>query len=195
MATADEVYKMNEAIFAKLSEPSEFAENAATAVCQYTRSLMYHRFTGMPKRGFFRRICPVLPVKTREEWLAIGVRPEHLVTYDAHGPKGTLVEGVQPAWESGDVFYEIAENRLDREDYERRLAARKVEKWEWYSRQRSRRRVAYYNRLSNEKMFTGEQREVFAYNLMGEILGMTLALAERNDRGNRNEDQAGTDQR
>lgn len=191
--TADETRAINEAIFAKLEQPTAVHPESANETNSYLRSQMYLRFTGMPRRGFFRLILPPVPVKTREEWLAMGVPEadlrEHHVIYTEDGPTTRRdAVGVCPWWEKGDLFYEIAENRLSREDYERRLAARTVDKWEWRSREQSRRRMA---KLEREKYTPGviAKHEAFAYTVMGEIAGTTLALAERNDSG-RNHDQA-----
>lgn len=190
--TADEIKSMNEAVFATLEQPTSVAPASAHAVNDFLRSMMYHKFTGMPKRGFLCRIMPPIVLLSRDQWIARGVDPNDLVgdefeVHDVDTGKKTRAVHWKPWWERGDLFYEIAEERLDREDYHRRLAARKVEKFEWRSRESSRRRMA---KLERERYTPGiiAKHEAFAYNLMGELVGMTLRLAERNDRG-RTEDE------
>lgn len=130
---------------------------------------MYHRFTRQPKRGLMRQIMPPMDLHPVDYWLKLGV-PERLlerVEFEGH----ILCSFVY----DGPVFYEIAERRLEREDFERRVAARTVERWEWYSREKLRRSIIRAHRRSPH--LHGEQQEAFAYNLMGQLVTGIVAHA------------------
>lgn len=147
---------------------------------------MYHRFTRMPRRGFFAQIMPPMDLHTLDYWAKLGVGPELLNepwTDPEHGV--TLYSFVF----DGPLFYEIAERRLDREDYERRLAARTVGRSEWYSREKSRRGIIRAHNRSPGP--TGEQREAFAYNLFGELVAGIVANAARNEARDQRTEEAG----
>ncbi len=117
---------LNDAIFKLLADPAQ-ERRAADALNTFTRSLMYHKFTGMPKRGMIHRIMPPILVADRAYWAARGVPAEQLVGTEPY---------LHPWWDDGSLLYEIMENRLAREDYERRLAARQVTYYEWELRHR-----------------------------------------------------------
>lgn len=171
--TAEEIQKINEALFDRLASNSPLGNVATVAINNFTRWQMYHRFTGMPKRGFARRIFDVVDVKTREEWLATGVSPEDLIEVEytqrnVDTGEVTIGRSVDPWWHSGKLFYEIAEERLAREDYEQRLAARTVPRYEYESHARRERR------LKKEERDKMSRREAFAYSVMADIVGAVL---------------------
>lgn len=173
----DQIRDLNAAIFAKLEavDDSPLRRAAADALNEYTRFLMYHKFTGRPKRGFMHRIMPSQDLHPLGRWLAWGVPAELLDRVEFEGS-----ELYSFAYD-GPLFYEIAETRLAREDFERRLAARTVEKWEWYSRERMRRGILRAHRRSQDTR--GERQEAFAYNLMGQLVTGIVAHAQRTTDG------------
>lgn len=178
-AAASETAKLVAAFddfFTVTAEQKERIDRAAAVTGCYIRSLMYHKFTGMPKRGLMRQLLPPCDMHTLDYWAKLGVGPELL-----REPWTDPELGV-PLYSfvfDGPVFYEVAERRLDREDYERRLAARTVQRWEWYSREKSRRGILRAHRRSPGP--TGEQQEAFAYNLMGGLVAGIVAHARRTE--------------
>lgn len=131
---------------------------------------MYHKFTGQPKRGLMRQIMPPMELHPLAYWERLGVGPQYLHRTDFEGQE--LYSFVF----DGPVFYEIAERRLEREDFERRVAARTVQKWEWYSREKLRRGILRAYRRSPESR--GDEQEAFAYNLMGELVAGIVRHAQ-----------------
>lgn len=182
MTVTEEAKLMNEAVFNALATPSA-EEKAREAVNSFWRSYMYHKFTGMPKRGMMARIMPPLDVKTKAEWLALGIaetdlrQVEHVTYYADVGKPVTLPsDRCVPRWETGQLFYEIAETRLDREDYQRRLGARRVPRYEWQMRESSRRKERSYRR-DNPGSRALCDIEDFAYAVMGDLVQQILILA------------------
>lgn len=147
---------------------------------------MYHKFTGMPKRGMMDQIMPPCELHTLDYWAKLGIGPELL-----REPWTDPETGI-PLYSfvfDGPLFYEVAERRLDREDYHRRLAARTVPKWEWYSREKCRRGILRAYRKNPGP--TSEQQEAFAYQLFGGLVSGIVAAAERNDEHGRGTEEAG----
>ena len=126
----------NARIFESLNDPASRA--ASDAVNDWTRSRLFHKFTRMPVRGFMPRIMPPIEIQSITYWATRGVPERDLVA--AHAPRGQI--HYHPWWETGALLYEIIERKLDREDYQRRLADRTVSRWEWRTREQSRRRLA-----------------------------------------------------
>lgn len=172
--TPDGVKRLNDAIFTMLEDP-RVSGKVTTAMNEYTRFLMYHRFTGRPKRGFMHRIMPSQTLHPLGRWLSWGVPAELLDRVEFEG--SVLYAFVY----DGELFYEIAETKLAREDFERRLAARRVEKWEWYSRERLRRGILRAHKRSPH--LKGEGQEAYAYNLMWQLVTRIVAHAQRNTDG------------
>lgn len=152
------------------------SNTAASAVFDCTRFLLYHRFTGRLKRGFTCRILPPRALRTQDEWAARGISASLLGDL-------TVLDGKElyAFVYDGELFYEIAETRLAREDYSRRLSARTVAKWEWRLRQASLRKLRRsFARVPGP---TSEQQEAFAYTVMGELVAGIVAHARRTEGG------------
>lgn len=147
---------------------------------------MYHRFTGMPKRGFAHRIMPPCNLHTLDYWEKLGIGRELLrepfVDPDHGVPLYSFVF-------DGPLFYEIAETRLAREDFERRLAARTVPKYEWRSHEKARRGIIRAHRRTPGP--TSEQQEAFAYTLMGGLVAGIVEHAQRKETHGRGTEKAG----
>ncbi len=169
--TTEETKQINAEFYAKL-ESSPQAARAVDAIYEFTRSLMYHKFTGMPVRGFMRRIMPAQKLYRECELAAIG-----LTVNDCN--KGyPLQPGEEPLyspwWPTDTPLYEVIEDRLDREDCERRLAARTVPKYEWQTRYRSARRrtkESHARKLRIENLVDG---------LLTDFAAAALHLARKN---------------
>lgn len=171
-----------------------FGIEAAARIGEYTRSLMYHKFTGQPKRGILCRLLPAIPMLTKQDWIAVGVDEADLTDcpssfsvddFDVQ-PIKVLGADCSPWWETGALFYEIAESRLAREDCERRLTLRRVTRSEWLRHvhyERSARRDA--ERIAQELL--NKRREAFAYQTMADLVTTIVELAERNERGTQEE--------
>jgi len=172
--TTEESKLLNEAIFEKLAADTPETRRAADALNSYTRSLMYHRFTGMPKRGFMHQIMPAKALHPLAHWDRLGVPRSELEGPVTCGAATGLYSWVL----DGPLFYEIAERRLAREDFDRRLAARQVQRWEWESHaklQRSLKRT-YARGLTR---LTLDQQEERAYQIMGELVALLRSIPEK----------------
>jgi hypothetical protein len=147
---------------------------AAADADNWTRWQLRHRWTGMPRRGFLCQIMPpvnIYPVADLEAWGW------------PYAPSGVTVhEGVAEAahkYDTGALWYEVVEMRLNAEDYELRLLLRRVPRWEWRSRQRLRRQLARDARLRPrppDEPGAAESAAYFAL-VMARLLGLVRAGA------------------
>lgn len=132
-------------VFAALASPdSDLGAKAVDAVDRWTRDQLFpkHYFTKRPKRSIINRIMPPIPMKTKEEWLALGVRECDLEEQETtEYPSGERSKYHHPWWERGWLFYEIVEDRLRREDFEIRLMCRQVGRREWERHRKEERRL------------------------------------------------------
>jgi len=155
----------NAAIFDLLDTDADGA--AASALREYARSMMYHKFTGMPKRGIARRVMPFFVLMPPAEWLRLGVDP---ADFEEPGSSLTSVW-----WASDAPFYEISERRLCREDFEKRLAARQVDRLEWRRHSSFERKM---RRNPPTKGRSADDLERVAYRIMGELVSTILQISE-----------------
>lgn len=139
----------------------------------YIRYLMCHKFTGMPKRSFTRQIMRSYELLPVEEWLKLGVDPKDFDTAEGD-PDPARVVSVW--WASDAPFYEIAERRLAREDFERRLAARQVPRYEWELHSRL---VRQRKKNPEPPGRTSDDLEQVGYRIMGELLEVILATKQQ----------------
>ena len=145
-----------EALYDDLAKADPGLYTRATALIQqYMREQMLHRHTGQPRRSLLRQLMPPLVLRPLADWQARGVDRALIEPTDHYDNDRQLY-----AERFGSLFYEIAEQRLAREDYERRLAARQVGKAEWRRSEGWRRR-----RLDGP----ADALERVAYQVMGEL--------------------------
>lgn len=170
MTAMEEVRKISEEFFQKLSADTPEARRATDAINNYTRSLMYHRFTGMPKRGFMHQITPAQQLRPLAYWDRLGVPRSEL-----QGPSEFDGQELYSWVLDGPLFYEIAERRLAREDFERRLAARQVPRWEWRSHEKLRRSLRRPCVGADRPILTLDQQEQRAYQIFGELVALILS--------------------
>jgi hypothetical protein len=97
---SDTTNTLNARVFAALSAET-VVDAAADAFNQFTRSLMYHRFTGRPKRGVMYRIFAFVELHPKDHWLGMGVPESDLVEAEnvksLDGVEGPLYH---PWWET-----------------------------------------------------------------------------------------------
>ncbi len=153
------------AIFEMLTRLTpEEERQAIDAVNEFTIGLMYHKFTKRPRRGLMQRIMPPLVCLPAAEIRRLGLTPAGPV--EINGMPGMVCSVVE---DNGDLFYEVAEERLDREDYQARYAARRVPRYEWVFRYR-------HERLTDRRR-ASRKREDFFYGVMGEIVADVVDIA------------------
>lgn len=172
--------QVNELLSALIS--SEAGTRAAAAVNDFVRSQMYHQYTKMPKRGVLRRILPPASLKSLDEWERLGVPASELrEAAAAPGPPDEAGESNLFGWEyeTGELFYEMREGQLAREDYERRLKARTVPRWEWRTREHFRRSQARQGRAGGRRTPTESQVLARAYAVFGRLAAQIRAAHAR----------------
>lgn len=143
------------------------------AVNNWVRSQMRLPFTGMPRRGILRQIMSAIDVRTKEEWLARGVREEDLVAVVIDDP--VLYS---PWYETGLLCYEVMERRLERQDYERRLVERRVSRSEWHWRNGVGRRPDPEGNAARSR-----RAEDMVYSTLGNIVGQIRSLQTKKSPG------------
>lgn len=169
----------NDAILALLEQPSPLAAKAAGMAYAFTRSLMYHKFTGQPKQGFARRIMCPHPLLTAAAVARLGLRLDECEAGEYAQNDGTSETYYTPWFGGGQLVYEEIEDRMDRADYALRLAARTVPRYEWRSRYRQYRRAARNRDGTPSDYLTRKLRtEEFAAALLAELAGLAVTIAE-----------------
>jgi hypothetical protein len=109
-----------------ITAASPAAIEAAAAVNAYTRSLMYHKHTGMPRRGMLSMLLPPVQLYAVEELERRGwpYDPADVVTADG-------VRYARPDWETGALLYELVEAELVGRELEALVAARRASRVQW----------------------------------------------------------------
>lgn len=166
-----EAQALNEAIFQAMAADTPEARKAADAICKYTHSLMYHTFTGMPRRSALSQLFLSVELHPLEYWERLGIPCSEL-----HGPADCDGEQLYAWIFDGPLFYEIAEQRLSREDYERRLALRQVSRYEWEIRNE---KIGPASDESDSRVVSVEREEQKAYQVMGELVALILGVCQR----------------
>ncbi len=168
----------NTSIFRMLNGPAVLMR-ASDTINNFVRSRLLLPFTKQPRRGMVARLFYSSTLLSVRDWLAMGLSPDELshevmpppvsdgpekVMPVTREPGSLLPDDVtSPVWDTGELFYEIVENRLRREDAARRLEVRKVGRVEWAGYAAGQRVPAH---------------EPAAYRIMGELLGQIMTLAE-----------------